>query len=223
MTKFTKKAAILAIATTLTTGILPAVSTQAATTISSNYQSNLTQSEIQDRLVEKADQYVVVENNQFVLKLPEKTTFSENEIIVLNSMIQEANRNINASGNTIDPITKEIVEKSDQNQFISTFRMPYSRYYSSRFFWWGIRFYFTSNAAVKQFRDEIRGWQNGYNYLGSLGAIVGQPIVTLITGGAYAYFEMMSNDLNRFNNRHPYNQIFMDVGYTTYYKMYVLY
>lgn len=55
----------------------------------------------------------------------------------------------------IDPETKEIVQYSPYTIFANSVkganRLHSGCYY--KFFWWGVRIYFTSNAAVSWFRD----------------------------------------------------------------------
>lgn len=105
-----------------------------------NIESQPTVEEIQS-----LDLFVFVENNQFVLKLPEGIEVDDVTYNAVVSSINKANEEITKNNATINEITKTI----DTNE-ITLFS---SQGYTSQKFWWGERGIYTNaqtNAAVKQ-------------------------------------------------------------------------
>ncbi|MDD6407521.1 MAG: hypothetical protein PUF82_05940 [Lactobacillus equicursoris] len=85
------------------------------TSIKSNTTSEniLTDSEIND-----LDEYVEVQNNQYVLNIPSNSNFTEQEIKVAKEVIEESNENVKRKKLVIDPVTKEASETSSSSLYM---------------------------------------------------------------------------------------------------------
>lgn len=160
---------------------------------------------VSDSLVSRIDDYVVVKDNQYVLELPDnaKTLFTSDEIAVVKTNLYKANENVNKNALAID-----VENKTTESEPQVMTAAAYNKHVTTKNFWWGTRYYFTSNAAVDEFV-----WSLNNTAIG-LGAAIG------VVGGAY--FAKVANDLNYYNQTHSHNQIYMDVNWSFFYSCHVL-
>jgi len=170
---------------------------------------------VSDSLVSRIDDYVVVKGNQYVLELSDKakTLFTSEEIASVQSNLSKANANVKNNALEIDAETKT-TESAPQ---IMTYAR-YNKHATFKNFWWGTRYYFTSNAAVNEFCWQLNNVAIGAGAAGMLGGAIGAGIGTVVG----SYFAKMSNDLNYYNQMHSHNQIYMDVNFALIYSCHIL-
>lgn len=83
--------------------------------------------------IQSADQYVIVENNQFRLSLPENTQYTTEFIEFINDKLQKTNDSITKNGLAIDTTTKAIY-----NPNLVSFRVTKSITVTNH--WWGVKY-----------------------------------------------------------------------------------
>ena len=83
--------------------------------------------------------YVSVEDNQYVLNIPENIQVSQTEIEQVKQQINAVNQQVETNKLIINPITKEIVNRA------STLK---TSGYAYGTFWWGTCYFFRSMPAV---------------------------------------------------------------------------
>lgn len=111
--------------------------------------------EISQDVVEKADHFVEVQNNQFVLSKDAENKFDDSEIYSIKKLISESNTQVRHDHSQIDTSDKSFeVNSGDASPFVSFASMR--KEYTYKHFWWGTRSYFRSNAAVNQMVRELR-------------------------------------------------------------------
>lgn len=216
-----KKVAVTSVAGLLLGGIplttgAQVVSANEVTTQSTG--SNKTSSAISDELVSRVDDYVVVKNNRYVLELPDsvKNSFTSSEIAEVESFINKANENIKDNSLVVDTQSKTT---ESEPQVMN--RAAWNAHFTWKNFWWGTRYYFTSNSAVNEFVWDFTNKAIAMGALaaaGSLGGVVA-GILPAVTG---AYFAKVANDLNYYNQRHTQNQIYLDINYSLGYSFHIL-
>lgn len=142
--------------------------------------------------LQSLDKYVSVENNQFVLNLPENVVIDDVTYQSLVSNIAIANEEITNSNATINPVTKEITETG--------FVVFSSKGYRSQKFWWGERATYTNaqtNSAVKQLN--VAAAQIGFGAVG----LAFIPVVGTAAGGTAgitaAYLTLLSAKMDAAN------------------------
>lgn len=173
---------------------------------------------VSESLISRIDEYVVIKNNQYVLELPDnvKDLFTSDEIAQVENNISKANENVDQSSLLIDAETKTTESESQ-----TTTAAAYNKHFTWKNFWWGTRYYFTSNAAVDEF---VWDFTNKSIVLGALGAAgsLGGVVPGLIGAVGAAYFAKVANDLNYYNQRHSHNQIYLDMNYSLGYSFHIL-
>lgn len=177
--------------------------------VSSSVNASTTQTTTQEQnknleLKKQFDPYISVENNQFVLQVPESIKVNINNQNKVQEQLTTLNQYISAHNAIIDPNTKEIIYK--------TVSLRASGYTQANF-WWGTRYYFRSNAAVYKMDHDL----DNYTIMTGLTGLWAAPIAAL---GA-AYYQKVKSDLDYFNNTHLKNYINMDVEWTGVYRIYV--
>ena len=166
--------------------------------ISSNQASNFT--DIKDHF----DSYVSVKNNQYVLNLPENVQVNQNEFEQVVEQINAVNQQVETNKLIINPVNKEIVSRASASK---------SSGYTSGYFWWGVCYYFRSNAAVYEMDHEL----DNFTLYSGLSGIFGGPIAAL---GA-AYYHKVKSDQDYMNNIHPNDYLNMEVNWAGVYFIYV--
>ena len=166
-------------------------------------QSN---NQITQELISKIDPYIFIQNNQFILKLPENFAINSTQLAQINQQIQTINQQIQKDNGKVNVANKEITYPS-LSQYING-GYTYSN------FWWGTRYYFRSNAAVYQMDHDLD------NYI--LGCTIGALATDNILGLGALYFQKLKSDLDYYNNTHLKNYIDMDVNWIGVYSIYTV-
>lgn len=204
----------------LTLGLVAPVTTVSADTANSENIAVKTNNESTQSTgtsgLEIYDQYVQVnpEKNQFELsKLGEKvlpTTVSSQ----IQSQLNATNKEIKANNFIIDPETKAIVKYSPYINFAASVsgaaRLRSGCYV--RWFWWGFRFYFTSNAAVTWFRGILGGASSGATIGNLVAAATGHAMAATTIEAFGMYADSMSRDLYDYNKKHRRSKVYMDLN-----------
>lgn len=213
------------ILTILTIGLsllnfLPAVVVNAdidakETSKQSDYSTTLNES-----IIKKADQYIYVSDNQYRLRSSDDLKLDSDQISLINKTLEKSNENIIAQKLIIDPETK-IAFPSGQGQRLLS-RAAYNKNYTYKNFWWGTRYYFTSNAAVEQLAHNFNQKANILTAGGILGGVVSVGSVVAIAGATAWFFNKMASDLRYYNSTHVHNQIYMDLNMSLSYSFHIL-
>lgn len=193
--------AVSLLAFTFTGATLPSV------VLADTTESNLvtpSDNQITQELISKLDPYIFVQNNQFVLKLPENFAINSTQLAQIKQQIQTINQQVQKDNGKINVANKEITYPSS------------SKYanggYTYNNFWWGTRYYFRSNAAVYKMDHDL----DNYTIMSGLTALFAPPVAVL---GA-AYFQKVKSDLDYYNNTHLKDYINMDVTWAGIYSIY---
>lgn len=231
MKKLTTTVILMTSAFTLT-AFTPALTTFAAqnsnptaTTTKESNKENTNSTNSSESLKDSFDQYVKVENNKFVLEIPQNVHPDSQALANAQKSIDTANSNIASRNGSIDPNTKEITYSSNSNPsntLNSTSELAASSSYTTADFWWGTRYYFESNDAVYAMDHDLDTLSAGYATLGALGSLETAGAAAAVGTIGAAYFQKVKSDLDYMNNTHPNNYLYMDVNYTGIYSINVM-
>ncbi|NVO88605.1 hypothetical protein HWN39_08800 [Lactobacillus rhamnosus] len=163
------------------------------------------------------DSFVKVENNQFVLEIPQNVHPDAQALASAQKSINTANKNIATHHGSIDPNTKQISYNTG-----ASITPPANGAYTSADFWWGTRYYFESNQAVYDMDHDLDSSAIGLAAVGALGSLETAGVTAAVGGIDAAYFEKMKSDLDYMNNSHPNNYLYMDVNLTGIYSISVM-
>lgn len=181
--------------------------------------------------VHKADEYVSVKGNRFVFdeqKAREK--LSSEDVKVINDQIARVNQQIASNSMKIDTESKEIYTPVKYFSFA-----VHNSNYTTKKFWWGKRYYFTSNEAVKRgaahFRKIANDRGNDSIFWSAVGDAVAyiSPWYTLAANlaslgvqGVANRFNRAASDLVAYNNKHRKNRIYLDFNFSCQYSLHIL-
>lgn len=120
--------------------------------------SNKSKDQSQDKAIsqekiDQFDQFVTVNNNQYVLSSKVNDIFSVQDIKTVQEMLNTSNQEVKNSNEIIDPETKEIISHYNSPFIVMA---AYNKNFATKAFWWGKRYYFTSNIAVTRGADYFR-------------------------------------------------------------------
>lgn len=175
--------------------------------VDQHISSALSQSDIQ-----LADQYVKVRNNQFYITQQGQNLLPNNVFQSTKEQIEKTNQAIIKDKLIIDPQTKEVAYQSPFVMFASGVKGA-TRIHSGcyvRGFWWGVRIYFTSNAAVNWFIGKLSTASGVTTIVGMVAQVTGHEIAGTLSDALGAYTDSTSNRLANFNRRHRHSKIYMD-------------
>lgn len=162
------------------------------------------------------DQYVGVKNNSFVLLTKGKQRLTNTQTETIKSALKQANYSIQQQHQIIDPQTKE-VRSSTQVSGIRVLSAGVSGL-STKWFWWGERYYFKSNAAVSYISHRMRSQGDALGGLGVLSSVLANGVAAGIAGSGSLYFNHVANGLDYYNSIHIHSHIYMDMNYTGVYS-----
>ena len=175
--------------------------------VDQHISSALSQSDIQ-----LADQYVKVRNNQFYITQQGQNLLPNNVFQSTKEQIEKTNQAIIKDKLIIDPQTKEVAYQSPFVMFASGVKGA-TRIHSGcyvRGFWWGVRIYFTSNAAVNWFIGKLSTASGVTTIVGMVAQVTSHEIAGTLSDALGAYTDSTSNRLANFNRRHRHSKIYMD-------------
>lgn len=155
-------------------------------------------------LKSKFDPYIHVQNNRYVLELPNFISVNSNEVEQVKESIKYANNQI--------AINHGIINSDTKIATYQTFSLRSGGSYTYSNFWWGTRYYFRSNNAVYQMDHDL----DNYSIMSGVTALWAPAIGAL---GA-AYFQKVKSDLDYYNNTHINDYINMDVNWAGVYSIY---
>lgn len=150
----------------------------------------------------------------------EQNQLSTSVVNQVKNQLNTVNNNIKENGLIIDPDTKEIVKYSPYIMFAAGVRGA-NRLSSGCYvyvFWWGARFYFTSNAAVSWFRGKLSTGSSIASLASAVSLATGHGITSTLTKTLGMYADSMSNRLNNYNKAHKHSKIYMDVNFGSIYS-----
>lgn len=146
---------------------------------------------LSENLIQTADQYVVVEENKFVLKDEKKLKeiLSERDFEIVNNLVSQANNNLEtiSGANTAVVGNSVVVMPKDVSAKTISYAKASEGKRAIKFHWWGIELWLTKTDVRAIVKGGISG---GAAYLGSIfgiagavaGAVVGAIISEYITG-----------------------------------------
>ena len=162
--------------------------------------NNLSQTDINE-----LDKYVSVENNTFVLNVPENSNISSEKVQMARQEIESVNNSIKNNNLLIDPETKEIVQYNPYTMFVQgAFNIKPGL--QAKWFWWGQQSYYSSNAVVAYTVNKYR------NYNDVLGLISHVTKYKIATFGSL-YYQGVAWQLESYNNAHRNSKIYMDINW----------
>lgn len=189
------------------------------TDVDQNIEQAVTTNPESDNTLEALDSYVKVENNQFVLDIPKGITVDSNLVQKAEQAILDSNDIIQESNEEIIPKTKEIVQRPqntipEHNTIMSITKhrkrpsTKTTRGLTTRWFWWGERFYYRSNAAVNFTINQL---QSNQDIATGLGILTAGYVIGAVTFGSVAlYYSSLDRKLNYYNMCHLHSYIYMD-------------
>lgn len=191
-----------------------------------NSAQNLTNSDIK-----KITPYIMVENNTYKLNPSiNNTTISKDRIAIAKQMIATSNDQIKKEHLIINEATKEALPYFQFNNYAA-----YDRNYTVSRFWWGHRYYFTSNISVsrgaRHFRNISSDLMNGSLFLDAVGDVTSDlNEYVFVTANVLSYgvsyvagrYTDLASGLISYNRHHKHNQIYADVPYSLKYSFHIL-
>lgn len=203
MKKLTSTIILMTSAITLT-AFTPALTTFAAqnsapsaTTSKETSKGNTNSTISSESLKDSFDQYVKVENNKFVLEIPQTVHPDAQALANAQKSIDTANANIASRNGSIDPNTKKVTYFSNSNASNTlnlTSEAEASSSYTTADFWWGTRYYFESNDAVYTMDHDLDTVTAGYAGLGALSALETVGVTAAVGTIGAAYFQKLKSE-----------------------------
>lgn len=190
------------------------------------------QVKLSQNTIDDFDKYITIKNNSYILNSNVDTIFPEDEVSTVKDMLSSANEEIKKHHEIIDPSTKEIVNLNTSPFIVMA---AYNKNYTTKAFWWGKRYYFTSNIAVnrgaKYFRHISSLRYNDSLFLSALGdsiayaspyATLAANVASMGVGYVAGQYSAAATALVKYNNRHRHNQIYLDLNRTFQYSLHIL-
>lgn len=215
---------VIKASTFLTSLVLMGVVSSTAATIKvsadTNNSSSVTQSsnsqnnKLDESTINYVNQFISVVDNQYVLNLPSDSSLTPDQVAAIKDLVQKSNDNVKQKNLLIDTTTKVANSKVPK----ITLRAAYNKHYTYANFWWGTRYYFTSNAAVEEFSYQFQN----YGILLGVAGVAGGALGAIIGGVSAGYFTKIALDLEHYNALHNKNQIYLDLGYNLVYSCHIL-
>ncbi|KRN58066.1 hypothetical protein IV83_GL001939 [Pediococcus inopinatus] len=181
---------------------------EAATTGAEQLQGGNEKQFLSQSEVEKVDKFVVVKDNQFILNTSMVTPDLRD---IIETQISTTNDTIRKNGYTINPETKEINENTHTPQIMA--RSASVKGLSHKWFWWGERVYFKTNAAVNYIVNRFYSHAETLTGLGIVSTVLSSGVATAVAGSGALYFQHVARRLNAYNNSHRKKHIYMDMNY----------
>lgn len=187
--------------------------------------------QVSENSIEIADKYVRVENNQYIFDESDaKKVLSDEDVKAIKQEIDDKNKQILNDKLKIDSETKEILPQRRLYRVAA-----HSKNYTTKNFWWGKRYYFTSNEAVtrgaKHFRKIANDRGNDSLFWSAVGDAVAyiSPWYTLAANlaslgvqGVANRFNSAASALVAYNNKHRKQKIYLDFNFSCQYSLHVL-
>ncbi len=173
-----------------------------------------------DQNFQLADKYVKVENNKFVLSNEGKNVLPSIMNKQIETRLSKVNQAVKDDNLVIDPDTKEIVKYSPYTMFAAGVKGA-ARLRSGcyvRAFWWGVRIYFTSNAAVSWFRGKLSAGSTIADISAMIAHATGHEIAGTLVDAFSLAATSMSNRLYNYNKAHKHSKVYIDLNYTSTYS-----
>lgn len=145
--------------------------------------------------IQQIDKYITIQSNQYVILSEAKQALGDNEYQQIVEQLQKANEEVRSSNAVIDLSTKSF----DRTQIETRSANP-----STQSFWWGTRYYLTSNAQVNTMVYLLNSYANR-NY--AIGGIPGAGALMSWNG---ARLSQAALDLGYYNQLHISSHIFMN-------------
>ena len=155
--------------------------------------------------IQKIDDYVKVKNNSFVLETANIAGVSSQDLNLARQEIDSVNSSIKSKGLIIDPETKEVIQYNPYMVLVKGATKIRSGL-EVKWFWWGQRSYFSSNAAVSY---TVNKYRNHSDVLGILEHVTKYKIATVGT----IYYTGLANNLESYNKKHKHSKIYMDINW----------
>lgn len=214
--KLFKLTTVVLTSVTLSSAFLPLANISANTNTEVVKPANQ-QVQTSDDDIQSLDKYVTVLNNQFVLSVPKNANVSNELIVKAQEAINQSNQSITKNRSVINVNTKAITAN-----YIFSSKAAWHSYYTYANFWWGTRYYFTSNSAVNQLVYQFNNYAAALAAGGAVGAYFTVGTAALLGGLGASYYLKVANDLNYYNSIHSRNQIYMDMNTAGIYDMHIL-
>lgn len=147
-------------------------------------------------------------------------------------MLNTSNQEVKNSNEIIDPETKEMISHYNSPFIVMA---AYNKNFTTKAFWWGKRYYFTSNIAVTRGADYFRHIASLRDdqslFLSALGdsiayaspqATIAANIASMGVSYIAGQYNGAASALVSYNNRHRHNQIYLDMNRTFQYSLHIL-
>lgn len=161
------------------------------------------------------DRLVVVKNNRYEINSLGKVVLPEQVYTELSKQLNSANEAVAKNGVKIDPTTKSFTLTSQDRA---------SSVPSTKNFWWGTRYYFTSNKQVENMVYWLNKMSNNYELAsvaaGAAVSLIPLPFIAQASGAAITTITALNAlnlsraalDLDHYNNNHKHDHIYMDMN-----------
>lgn len=208
MIKIGKVISIASLAMTLAVAVTPTVAYAASTdeyasnTLNPDTNSNeIDSKQLTSDQIHEVDQFITVKNNQFVM-LNNNLNANTKETVIQN--LNSINNEIKEKNYSINPETKEIEENSVLTK---------SYGHEIRYYWWGNRHIFRTNAAIYGFINDLDTASVGSGLLALF------PDLTVGAGITTAYLQKLVSDLNYNQSIHSKDKIYLDINHALVYTI----
>lgn len=188
----------------LTTPILAETSAKAAST----QYITITEENLVD-----IDQYVLVENNQFILAIPKNVYITDELLSEIANRIDSVNNDINVNSGIINPVTKEIEYFTNSRYVVAS---AYAAHQVDHF-WWGVRHIFRTNSAVNDFTHELDNYALGFTGIGVIAGVLSLGGCEVLSGLTAIYAQKIASDLRY--EKSKYSKIEMNITWVLVYRI----
>lgn len=164
---------------------------------------------ISENNIQDLDQFVTVENNQFILKIPEYVIIDDNLRQKTIERVAHVNQDINNNRGIIDVVDKRITYEGS--------RVKRSWAHQTDMFWWGGRHIFRTNNSANSYAHSLETRAIGVGMIGAGASLLGFPL-----GGAFgtvsgAYLRKIASDVRY--QKTKYRKIELNVTWALVYRV----
>ncbi len=181
----------------------------------STQSASITEPSLSISEISEVDQYVIVQNNRYVLSVPEETTMDSRVLHTASSMLERANNYVYVNNLTIDDDSKKISSGSS-----TEIMRAYAAHQTDQF-WWGVRHIFRTNAAAEAFASDLETCSTA---MGSVSAAYGLLFATgaglavsLGASAVSAYCGMIANSVR--SKKLQFAKIELDISWAFVYRV----
>jgi hypothetical protein len=166
--------------------------------------------------LQSLNQYVTVENNRYVLSIPDNVKINPDLKKAAQYSINAANLQVISNNLVINPATEQFDSNDTSGKYLMLAKSLPA--HEVRHYWWGTRNIFRTSTAIENFSYQL----NRASITTGVILLFGVPGAILGTF-SIMYMQLIALDLNHMHAIHPRSKLALDSNYDLAYKVFVWY